>query len=257
LLRAGAEGRELRVIVGPVPSNRTPPIVAPPVGLTVQSIFPSAGQLALPASATRTISLRLLAAPAAAATPVTVTSSNPAIATAVGPVEIPAGSTDAALTLATGAAGETVLLLRAGAEGRELRVIVGPVPSNRTPPIVAPPVGLSVQSIFPSAGQLALPASATRTISLRLLAAPAAGTTPVSVTSSDSGVAAVVGAVEIPAGSTDAELTLTTGAANGEAVLVLRAGAEGRELRVIVGPVASNRTAPVLAPPIGVQVEAP
>jgi hypothetical protein len=134
------------VIVGPVATHRTPPIVASPVGVTVQSSFPSAGQLALPASTTRTISLRLLASPAAAATPVTVTSSDPAIATAVGPVEIPAGSTDAALTLATGAAGETVLLLRAGAEGRELRVIVGPVPSNRTPPVLAPPIGIQIEA---------------------------------------------------------------------------------------------------------------
>jgi hypothetical protein len=77
-----------------------------------------------------------------------VASSNAAVATVVGPAVIPAGSSDATLSIAAGTDGEAILTLRAGEVALELRVVVAATPgSGQTPPVVAPPVGVQVESL--------------------------------------------------------------------------------------------------------------
>jgi hypothetical protein len=106
--------------------------------------FSSAGDVIVPESSTRTVTLRILSAPAAADTELVIASSDPAVASIEGPVVIPAGSTDATFEIATGAAGTALVTLVAGYDGRELRVISGAPSAGDTPPVVAPPICINV-----------------------------------------------------------------------------------------------------------------
>jgi len=135
--------RELTVIVGPPPAGSVPPIVAPPAGVVVQAA-PSAGQLIVPGAGQQTLIVPLLPTPATTDASVTVRSSDPAIASVVGSVVIPAGSQVATLTVATGTQGIAFLTMAAGGQVRELTVIVGTPPPGTVPPIVAPPVQIGV-----------------------------------------------------------------------------------------------------------------
>jgi hypothetical protein len=255
ILRAGDEGRELRVVVGTPTPGQSPPALAPPVGVTVGGLA-SIGQVVLAPGATRSVALRLLDAPAPSTTAVAATSSDPAVAILLGGAAVPAGSTDAQLTLAAGTAGEAVLVLRAGGVARELKVVVTAAPTAaQSPPVLAPPVGLTVRELT-SVGQVTLAPGATRTLSLRLLDAPAPAATPVAVTSDAPAIASVAGTADVPAGSTDVTLQIAAGAA-GEARLVLRAGdVVERALKVVVTAApGASQTPPVPAPPVGIQVE--
>jgi hypothetical protein len=131
------------VSVSEVVSEQTMTAMAPPVGLVVLPP-PSLGQVVAPVSGEQTVTLRLLSSPATADTLVTVSSSNPAVATVEGSVLIPAGEQVAELTITTGVEGEAVLTLRSGTEVWELTVIVGTPPPGSVPPILAPPVGVEV-----------------------------------------------------------------------------------------------------------------
>jgi hypothetical protein len=122
-----------------------PAILAPAVGVAVAEL-PSAGAVVIPARQTRTIGVELLAAPAAADTPVGVTSSDAAIAAVAGSPIVPAGSRRVELAIAAGAAGNARLVLRAGAEGRTFDVFVDAAPGDRTPPIASPPVCIEIGS---------------------------------------------------------------------------------------------------------------
>jgi len=233
------------------------PAIAAPVGALVRP-FPLAGDVVLPAGATRTLRLRLLDVPAASAVAVSVSSSDPAIATIGGAVSIPAGETSALLTLVAGTQGEARLTLRAGDVGRELRVVVGTPQPDRTAPTLAPPVGALVRSL-PRVGEVIVAPGGTRSVVLRVLDAPASAATPIVVTSSDPAVAAVTQAVVVPAGSTTALIPIDAGAL-GEALLVVRPEADprgGRELRVVVGASSPDRTPPIVAPPVGIAVREP
>lgn len=251
LLRAGALGRELRVRVGPPVASATLPSVAPPVGVAVLPL-PSAGVVLVSPAATRTLTVRLFDAPVAGATPVSVTSSDPAVARAGGSVVVPAGSTDALLVLETGVAGQALLTLRAGDVGRELEVVVGIPPADRRPIAVGPPLGVVVLPL-PSAGEVIVAESGLRTLRFRLFDAPVASDTEVQVSSSDAAVARAGGTAFVPAGSTDVVLPLETGVA-GRAVLLLRAGDVGRELTVVVGAPEPGRAPLAAAPPVGIAV---
>src|SRR5439155_1179080 len=250
-LRAGTEVRGLTVIVGPPPAGSVPPIMAAPVEVTV--VRPqSLGQLITPTSGQQTLTVPLLPTPATADTPVTVTSSDPAVATVLGAVVVPAGSQTATLTITTGTAGTALLMLQAGGQVRGLTVIVGPPPAGSVPPIIAPPAGVVVLPA-PSAGQLIVPGSGQQTLTVPLLSTPATADTPVTVRSSDPAVASVVGSVVIPAGGQVATLTITTGT-RGIAFLTMTAGAEVRELTVIVGTPPPATVPPVVAPPVQIDV---
>jgi hypothetical protein len=250
-LVGGGTGRELRVVVGTPTPAATPPVVAPPTGIVIVP-FPSAGDVIVPASSAGDVTLRILESPAAADLTLAITSSDPSIATILGPVVIPAGSTDASFTVQTGAAGTAVVTLVAGDAGRELRVVSGAPSAANTPPIVAPPVGIVIVP-FPSAGDVIVPTASTRQVTLRILTAPAAADTELVVTSSDPAVASIPGPVVIAAGSTDATFEVATGTA-GTALVTLVAGDDGRELRVISGAPSAANTPPVVAPPIGLVV---
>ncbi len=232
-------------------SGQTLDAVAVSIGAVVRP-FPSAGVVVVPASSSATVSVQLLEAPAPAATPVTVESLDPAIADAVVGVTVPAGETQAEVTVLSGIEGETKLNLRAGNEGRELRVVVGAVAPDRTTPVVARPVGAAVRN-FPFAGQVVVPAGGESTITVQALSGPAGTETPVSVTSSAPGVAEVSGTPVVGVGETDVALTIVPGA-EGQAILTIVAGGEGREVRVIVGEPAADRVIPVVARPVGAAV---
>ena len=250
-LQAGTEVRELTVIVGTPPAGSVPPIVAPPAGVVVLSA-PSAGQLIVPGSGQQTLTVPLLPRPAPVDTPVMVRSSDPAVASVVGAVMIPAGGQVATLTIATGTQGIAFLTMTAGTEVREVTVIVGTPPTGSVPPIVAPPAGVIVQAA-PSAGQLIVPGSGQQTLIVPLLPTPATTDTPVTVRSSDPAIASVVGSVVIPVGSQVATLTVATGT-QGIAFLTMTVGGQVRELTVIVGTPPAGSVPPIVAPPVQIDV---
>lgn len=241
----------IAVSVSALPSGTTLEAFADPVGAVVQA-FPSLGQLAVAPSATTTVTLRLFDAPVAATTPLLVRTSDAAVAEVLAPISVAAGSTDATVPITAGASGEAVLELVGGGTGRELRVVVGPPGASSTPPVVAPPVGIALLP-FPSAGHVILPETSTRTVTLRILDEPAATDTALAIASSDPLVASIAGPVVIPAGSTGATFSITTGAA-GTAIVTIVAGDQGRELRVVSGAPGAAATPPVVAPPVGVVV---
>src|SRR5439155_17706578 len=121
------------------------------------------------------------------------TSTDPAVATVLGTVVVPAGSQTATVTITTGTAGTALLILQAGTEVRGLTVIVGPPPAGSVPPIMAAPVEVTV--LRPqSLGQLITPTSGQQTLTLPLLPTPATADPPVTAPSSDPAVATVLGA---------------------------------------------------------------
>src|SRR5207247_415574 len=200
-------------------SQQTVRVEAPAVGLVAQPPR-SIGRLLARTSGQQTVTVPLLPTPATVDTPVTVTSSDPAVATVLGRVVVPAGSETATLTVTTGTAGTALLTLQAGTEVRGLTVIVGPPPAGSVPPIMAAPVEVTV--LRPqSLGQLITPTSGQQTLTVPLRPTPATADTPVTVTSSDPAVATVLGAVVVRAGSQTATLTITTGTA-GTALLTLQ-----------------------------------
>ena len=250
-LRIGSEVRQVTVFVGTPPPGRVPAILAARVGVALRTP-PSAGRLTLSAAAQRTVALRLLTAPVAADTVVTVTSSDPGVAEVLGSVTIAAGEQVAPLTLVTGAAGEATLTLRIGSEVRQVTVFVGTPPPGRVPAILAARVGVALLTP-PSAGELILGVSDQQTVDIRLLTAAVGAQTPVVVTSSDPTIVTVTEPVVVEAGDRVARLTLATGASEGEATLTLRAGSEVAELSVFVGPPPPGRLPVIVAPIVGVE----
>jgi DNA-binding winged helix-turn-helix (wHTH) protein len=245
----GADGVVVAVSV-PV-SGQTIDALAPLPSIQVVPL-PSAGTALVPAEATLTLDVPLLASPAAVDTPVSVFSSNPLAVSVAAGAFVPQGSTLARVSITSGAAGSAELTLRAGAAGRTLTIFVGSAPPDRLPAIFAAPVGVAVRSL-PSAGTAIVPIGQSPTLTIDLLAADAPAPTPVSVTTSDAAVASASGPVVIPAGSRRVTFVLATGVA-GRALLVFRVGAEGRELEVFVGPAPADRVPAILAPAVGVAV---
>jgi hypothetical protein len=231
--------------------------VAPPVGIVILP-FPSAGEVILPEASTRALTLPILAAPAGGNTELVITSSDPVVASIAGPVVIPAGSTDATFTITTGAAGTAVVTLVAGDDGRELRVIAGAPGPGATPPVVAPPIGLTVIEAG-TAGTLFIDPGDTRSFELILLGYPSLGDLPVSATSLDPTVATVAPAAQvIPTGESRIALTVTaTASGNAETRIDLAFGVERRTLRVVVGVPDPAGAPTTVAPPVGIEVQTP
>jgi hypothetical protein len=198
------------------------------------------------------VGLPLLSSPAAVATTVTVTSSNPAIAEVIGTVVVPAGSLSANVQLQTGQPGTATLTFTAGTETRQLIVVVGPPPAGTLSPVMARPVGVVVLPA-PSAGRVFTPPAGQSTISVKLLSSPAAATITVTVISSNPNVATVSGPVTIANGAQAAAITLQTGT-QGTATLTFIAGTEIRELTVVVGTPPAGLLPVVGARPVGVVV---
>ena len=248
----------MTVIAGTPPPGSMPFITAAPVGVSLRSL-PRAGEIFAPLGATPTISIRVLSAPAATDTPVTVTSSDPTVATLAAPAVVPAGQQVVELSLSTGAGGRATLTIEASGARFELRVVVGSDPTSNSPVIGAPPVGISVIAA-PRPRPIIAPANvgSTPAIVVPLLAAPAAAPVQVVVTSSDAGVAAVgAGAsvtLTIGVGAQVVNLPLSIAGAEGVAVLTFEFDGQRRQLVVVVGNPPASRIPALTSPVVGVEV---
>ena len=252
--RAGGEVWQLTTVVGTPPAGVLGPIFAPSVGAFVMPVR-SAGRVVAAQARHVPVTIVLLDAPSAAATPVTVSSSNPAVASVSGPITVAAGQQSITVEVVTGVEGTATLTFRAGDSVRQLTIVVGAPAAGTVPLIVAPPAGVRVLAP-PVAGTLFSSRTVQRTIVVPLLAAPRAGDTVVTISSSDANVASVAGVVTIPAGQLAATFTVATGI-DGVATLTLDIGGEQRQILVIVGtPPAFMRPA-ILAPAVGVDVKKP
>jgi hypothetical protein len=221
-------------------------------GLAI-ALPPSAGQIVTTAGRQDTTVVTVLGTPAGEATPVSVTSSNPGVASAIAST-IPAGEQVTTLSITTGSNGTAILTLRAGDTVRSFTVIVGTPAPNQTPIALAPIVGVALPAL-PFIGQAITAVGAAVTLRLVLLAEPAAEPRAITVTSSDTGVVQVVSqTVTIPAGSRVAAIDILTGAA-GRATLMILDGGLRRDFTVLVGQAPSPATSPVTAAaPVGVSV---
>jgi hypothetical protein len=184
-----------------------------------------------------------------------VTSSDETIARIDDQVIIPAGEETATLTIITGMGGEATLTFDAGTELREFTVKVGLPSEEMAPPVVAPPVSVSVKEV-PSVGSVIMGEDSEYTLTRQLLFSPATSKIEVTVTSSDDSVAQVIGAVSIPTGEKEATFILISGE-TGEATLTFDAGVEMREFTVKVGLPEEGEIPPIVAPIIGLEVFEP
>ena len=91
------------------------------------------------------VSLTLLASAAASPTTVTVTSSDPTIASVNAAVVVAAGSQVADVHIVTGIEGVATLTLSAGSNVVQIVVVVGTPPANLLPVITARIVGVEVK----------------------------------------------------------------------------------------------------------------
>jgi hypothetical protein len=250
--RAGGEARQLTVVVGTPPADSVPLIVARPAGIVLLPAS-SIGRLFTSPAVSSTFTLQLLSSPAAADTVVTVITSDPTVVSVSGLVVIPAGAQTASLTIETGVAGTARLRFSAGGEVRELSIVVGTPPDGIVPPVVASPVGVAVVESR-QLGAIFTPISGQATVGVTLLPSPAATPVTVNVTSSDAGVATVIGPVVIAIGGRSAAIEIVTGA-QGVATLTLRAGGAVAQLLVVVGTPPPSRMPVITAPIVGVEIK--
>jgi hypothetical protein len=139
--QAGGEGRQLTIVVGTPEAGTEPPVIASPVGV-VLSDERRLGTVFTGAGGHPNLNVTALSAAATSATVVTVSSSNPNIASVQEPVVVPAGSRIAAINILPGIDGVATLTLRAGNDVAQILVVVGPPPASLLPLITAPIVGV-------------------------------------------------------------------------------------------------------------------
>jgi hypothetical protein len=142
--RAGTETRELSILVGTPPPGTEPPVIASPVGVVLIEQR-RLGSVFGPVGGQSTVNVTVLANPATSPTTVSVTSSNPNVASVNGPVVVPSGGRMAGLTIQTGVQGVATLTLRAGSDVAQIVVVVGTPPASLLPLIAAPIVGVEVK----------------------------------------------------------------------------------------------------------------
>jgi hypothetical protein len=251
IIQAGGQTRSVKVVVGGASPLVVPYLSAKPAGVSVLSP-PSAGAVISLAGRQSAIGLALLASPAAAQTPVTVTSSNPAVATATA-AAIPAGNQTTQVTVTAIADGVATIVLRAGTETRVLTVVVGTPAPNTIPLISARAVGVSTLRA-PRGGELFAPTGTIRTIRVVVLAAPATSDTAVTITSSDPTIVSALSPAIVHAGDRTVDLQLTTNN-SGTATLTLSVNGQAVTLDVAVGvDVAAERLPLIAGPPVGISV---
>lgn len=260
-LRGGDSVRSILVVVGTPTADRTPPVLALPVGASVTG-FPFVGKAFVPAAQGVNLGVLFLPEARQAPTTVTVTSNRTDVVAVTQPsVSIPAGQLTVPLALATGAAGSATLTMRAGDIVREFEIVVGsgPTPSN-APVIAAMPVGASVVPL-PGVGRLAVRPGApvAVTLGVPVVGSAAASDRTVTVTTSDATVVSLGGGgssvtLVLPAGATALNLGISTSGATGVAVLTIEVDGVSRELLVVVGDVPASQQPALSAPVIGVKV---
>ena len=250
-IRAGDDVRSFTVVVGSGDAARTSPVTARPVGVSV-SPGTSAGQVIIPAPGQAGFVVRLLTAATAADVPVTVESSNPAVATAIG-APIPAGAQTAAIIVTAHSHGTAILTVRAGSQVRSLTIVVGAPSAGTAPPYAAArPVGLRTTALPGSPGVFA-PSAATRSLQVRVLRAPAAANRSISIASSDPAVVQVEGPSHVMAGEQTVEIVLRTGAA-GRAHLTFDVDGERSSIEILVDEAPSAAAPLAAAAPVGVRL---
>jgi hypothetical protein len=251
-LRTASDVRLLSVIVGTPPAGALPVTVAEPVGVVALQP-PIVGRVFGGAATHSSVTLKLLSAPAAVATTVVVTSSNPNVVTVNGPVVIAAGSQTATIDLSNGIEGTATLTFRAGGEVRQLSVVVGTPPPGTIPVVIAQPVSVAVLQ-QQQLGHLFSAVGGQPTVGLTLLATAASVDTPVFVTTSDPNVAGVTGPALIAAGTRTATLHVLTGV-QGVATLTITAGERTSQLVVVVGTPPAALLPIITAPVVGLEIK--
>jgi hypothetical protein len=257
IIRAGGEVRAVTLYVGAPPAGQEPILLAAPVGIAISNA-PSIGQLVSATGVGSATELVVLPAAAAEVTEVSVTSSDPTIATATAD-PIAAGSRTTILRVATAADGIARLTLRAGAQTWTVTVFVGNVPVERRPVLVASPVGASIAALSQLGTVVAQPGTPiVSSLGIQLLAAPRLSAVTVSAQSSDTAIATVNGAAtttaELSAGQAVLGLTIATTGLEGTAVITFEFDGQRLQLLVVVGnPPASQRPA-IGAPVLGVRI---
>lgn len=253
VIRVGDQVRGVTVIVGSVAANALPLVVARPAGLSIANTLPT-GHVLTVSGRQSTVTLNALPQPATAATPVTVDSTNPSVATATAD-PIQPGSQSVNLVISAHGDGTTLLIVRAGAEVRAITVIVGDIQVQRLPLVFARPAGVSLARL-PDAGRIFAPTGAVRMIRVRLLDTPATADTPVTVTSTNPSVATLGASAVVRAGEQAADLMLSLSEA-GSAMLTLTAGSAQSQLEIVVGSTPEPaRSSLVGARPVGATVVA-
>jgi hypothetical protein len=259
VLRTGGEVRSVTVFVGTPPPDRTPLLIAQPVGASVVAL-PTFGRVFTPLGSVRTVGVRVFNAPADLDTPVTVTTSDPTVAAVTAPALVRAGQMQVDLTISSGAAGTATLTIEAGGVRRELTIVSGNDPTpGTTPPIVAPPVGVGVVA-NPALGRVfgtpGIPRTAT--LGLPLLAAPASAPVTITVTTSNAAVVALSGAtstsVVIGAGEQTAQVPIEISGEEGAALLTIEVNGGRRELLVVIGDPPASQIPALTAPVVGVRI---
>ena len=259
-VRAGSSVRSVGVFVGTPAPGSTPLVLAQPIGISVAGL-PFIGKAFAPTGSTTTVGVLLLAAPAGTPSPVTVTSSNPTVASLVGTTAfVPAGSRMLSLDLVTGAAGTATLTLEFAGTSREFQIVVGsaPTPSN-TPIVVAAPTGVSLAPL-PGMGRVNVAAGSvvSATIGVQILASARAVATPVTITSSNPTIVSLGGSASISANIAAGSLTLpvpllTTGE-TGTAILRFEFEGGIQDLLVVVGTLSPSQIPALSAPVIGIRI---
>src|SRR5262249_31235440 len=251
-LRAGVETSQLTVVVGP-PFADVPLVIAPAAGVVVSPTASSfIGRIFSPTVGLQTVGIRLLSSPAQASTPVSVATSDPAIANVLGTITVATGSDSANVSIQTGSAGVATLTFRAGTDTRQLTVVVGTPPAGMIPPVFTSPVGVVVlQSASTALGRVFTGVAGQSSIGVRLVSAAVVSDPAVAVTKSNANVISVVGPVTIPAGTRSATVNLAAGV-QGVATLTFVAAGETRQLTVVVGTPPPGTVPLVVSTPVGV-----
>jgi len=245
-LQVGEIRQQIVVVVDSESAGRLP-IQSPNVGIHLRAVDGSGGQLYLSPGVSQMVRLRLLTSPLLTPLSVSVVSGDELILVVGTPDPIAPGDTSTILSLVGGDAGDTTLRIVAGDLYFRLDVSVG----EATPkPIVAPAVGAKVIVVGSAGGHIVIPSEANQGMRLRLFTLPVAVDTPVTITSSDTGIAEVLGTVTVPAGEVEAVMTLS-GGSEGSATLKVVAGEIELNLEVEVG---AADIAPLVTPAVGVEV---
>jgi len=253
------------------------PPLAIPVGLQVSPTpLPT---VVLSSGTTRTVTVPLSRPAPPGGLSVTVTLSNPAIASVPATIDIAAGQQTATFAVMALASGEALITLTAGTEVIQISLLVDRTLSLTGRGLAAPvgvlvapveatlalPVGVQVSpTLLPT---VELSRGATRTVTVPLSRPAPPGGLSVTVTISNPAIASGPATIDVAAGQQTVAL-MVSGLASGEALITLTAGTEviqisllvdrtlgltGGGLATSVGVLVAPTEAP-LAPAVGVQV---
>lgn len=229
-----------------------------PVGFSIVRNARSAGQAIVASGSTSSIGVGALTQPLGgnAALPVSVTSTNPDVATATA-LAVEPGHQSTILTIRAISNGVTTLTIGAGTDVRTLIVTVGAPQPDQTLVVAAAPVGVAVNANgVSSVGAAIFTAGRQASVSIQMLSQPLAGTTPqfVSTTSSNPAVATATASAVQP-GHQSVSVAINA-LADGVTTLTFTAGSDVRSLKVFVGAVSPDETPMALASPVGAAVTA-